>query len=374
MTIALVVACADRFYMICDTLMSDEKTNVYTLNNQKSFFSNRHQIGLCIAGDATLSNQKPGENILDENILNVAFILNSFFADIDARPTGKTIGVYDLMECLTKYLEKSFPTYKDGFMARVSFFYGGFVESGHGMLQTVVGEHHVQKNDDEGGDTITDQTIPFSTEYLTLNTALCVSSAPTGLTGSLRAYLKGLGSNDGSTLTCQDGAVLNHAQILSSNDPRLREWVATHVVPNLCSGINLEHPGSIGRSLKFFSCKSDKSTEEYWISYNFEKTTTPFIGSTRLDKAPDTCTPIIWKSIQEEKIKLASKEIIVYDCNTDSVRHCDNKGELLTFEDAKSTSTAPSNETSTPIAGMATAPPPATSPTDTPSPVAEMIG
>jgi hypothetical protein len=148
MTFILMVACKDSFYMFADTLSADLENKKFSLKIQKSFFSEKHKIGMCIAGDGTL---KPNYDLKagDENkILYTDHILRKFFESIDLKD-GVTIDNFD--KELDSFLSsEELKQYKDNFNSKVTYFCGGFRTNKDSKKTTVLRAHFEAEFDDNG--------------------------------------------------------------------------------------------------------------------------------------------------------------------------------------------------------------------------------
>ena len=127
MTIAVIVACKNSFYIVTDTLMSDPSSKMFTLDNQKVFWSEKHKIGLCIAGQANLITKAS-----DRDSVNVSHVVRDFFAHID---NLNTIQLETLGIALENFVDRNYANYHNYFRFQtpgtghdkdVSYFYGGF--------------------------------------------------------------------------------------------------------------------------------------------------------------------------------------------------------------------------------------------------------
>jgi hypothetical protein len=145
MTMAVIVACKNSFYIVADTLMIDSSTKSYTLNNQKVFFSDKHKIGLCIAGQANLISKN-----LDTHSINVGYIVKKFFEYID--DNVPEISIEKLGSLLEEYVDTNYRGFHNYFKFQtpgtandndVSYFYGGFRKSEQGENDVVIYSHHV---------------------------------------------------------------------------------------------------------------------------------------------------------------------------------------------------------------------------------------
>ena len=148
MTIAIIVACKDSFYIITDTLTSSAQ-GYYTLNNQKVFWSDQHKIGLCIAGQANLISKN-----MDRDSINVSHIVREFFVHIDTVDVS-AFRIDNLRSILESYVDEQYSDYHNYFRFQgpgihadneVSYFYGGFRAEAGGQIETVIYSHH-QKQD-----------------------------------------------------------------------------------------------------------------------------------------------------------------------------------------------------------------------------------
>lgn len=144
MTIGVIVACKDKFYIVADTITISYDYNYYTLNSQKLFYSDKHKLGLCVAGQENLISIN-----LDRPSIKVSHVLRGFFQSIDSMDD---VSVDNLGEFLVHYVSDQYPEYHNFFTFQdqngpnrdndISYFYGGFRTGATGQIDTVVYSHH----------------------------------------------------------------------------------------------------------------------------------------------------------------------------------------------------------------------------------------
>lgn len=127
MTIAVIVACQGKFYLVGDTLTGFGSDTRFTMNNQKVFFSEKHTVAMCISDQANLNGK--GEGIED---IYVSHILRGFFKRIDSLDTFQ-VGSLEAM--LGEFVDQNYPIYQNFFKFQspgskhekdVEYFWGGF--------------------------------------------------------------------------------------------------------------------------------------------------------------------------------------------------------------------------------------------------------
>lgn len=148
MTITVIVACENGFYIIADTLTQSDVS--FSLNTQKVFFSQKHRIGMCIAGDEDL--KFPG--VTDEkDVLHTSYVINDFFKYID---TLSVFLVENLRAELTTFFQAKYSQYYAQFLDQVSYFFGGFKTVGADKVTAIYSHHNGR--DEEYMYAATDQT------------------------------------------------------------------------------------------------------------------------------------------------------------------------------------------------------------------------
>lgn len=129
MTIAVIVACQNKFYLVGDTLTSLGSDTGFTLNNQKVFVSEKHKIAICISGQANLNGK-----IKDTEDIYVHHIVREFFQYIDSLDA---VQVGNLEAMLEGFVDTKYPTYQNFFKFQspgsshekdVEYFWGGYEE------------------------------------------------------------------------------------------------------------------------------------------------------------------------------------------------------------------------------------------------------
>lgn len=225
MTIAVIVACRNSFYIVTDTLMSDPSSETFTLNNQKVFWSEKHKIGVCVAGQANLISRA-----LDRDSINVSHVAREFFVHID---NLDTIQVETLGTALEDFVDRNYADYHNYFRFQkpgtehdkdVSYFYGGF-QNAHAADQdasaVVIYSHHkglvTQGN--------CDSAVPYFSNYQRevecyINFGLSSAPVDKPREESLKALLD-----------------------------QHKDYVLKHYIPQACIVVNAEYPYSIGKDL-----------------------------------------------------------------------------------------------------------------------------
>ncbi len=226
MTMAIIVACKDSFYIVTDNLMTGQSINndpYYTLNNQKVFFSDKHKIGLCIAGQANLISKQ-----LNRDSVNVCHVSRKFFEYID---TLDVFPIENLKQSLEIYVEEHYPDYHNYFKFQtpgaehnndVSYFYGGFKQE-DAANTVVIYSHHKGKLEE----CKYEDDVPFFTNYQSIvesyvNFVLNAPDFPADKT-----------KKDGLT------------EFLDQH----KDYMLKTCIPQACVFVNSEFPSSIGKTL-----------------------------------------------------------------------------------------------------------------------------
>ncbi len=165
MTLAVIVACEDSFYMITDTRTLDVDDWSFTDNTKKIFYSKRHMLGLCIAGEAMLPASSDPTN--SQKTLSVSYVLEEFFKEIEKKDEdsvrSKISAIENFSILIQEYIkEKHGEEYVVPFQHNVSFFLGCFVNN-----ETVIASYH-----GESGQKTWD-TFNYATDF---NSKLCAFS------------------------------------------------------------------------------------------------------------------------------------------------------------------------------------------------------
>lgn len=225
MTIAVIVACKNSFYIVTDTLMSDPSSKMFTLDNQKVFWSEKHKIGLCIAGQANLISKA-----LDRDSINVSHVVRDFFAHIDNLDTIQleTLGI-----ALENFVDRNYANYHNYFRFQtpgtghdkdVSYFYGGFQNphaADHDGSIVVIYSHH--KGLETHGNC--DSVVPYFSNYQR----------------EVEYYI-----NFGLSFAPIDKPRDEYLKALLD---QYKDYVLKHYIPQACIFVNTEHPYSIGKNL-----------------------------------------------------------------------------------------------------------------------------
>jgi hypothetical protein len=128
MTMAFIAATQNGFYIVADTRTVNEGQSTYSDNNQKVFYSDKHKIGLCIAGQAGL-HHRAGQ----ESDMYVSYVVREFFEYIDREQ--ENVQIDQLGNMLRQYVDDNYLDYHNYFKFQtpgevnesdVSYFYGGF--------------------------------------------------------------------------------------------------------------------------------------------------------------------------------------------------------------------------------------------------------
>lgn len=244
MTIAVIIACRNSFYIVTDTLMSDPSSKTFTLNNQKVFWSEKHKIGLCVAGQANLISKT-----LDRDSINISYVVREFFAYID---NLGAIQVETLGAVLEDFVDRTYGAYHNYFKFQtpgtehdkdVSYFYGGFQNAhsdGQGRNTVVIYSHHkglvTQGN--------CDSTVPYFSNYQReveyyINFGLSTAPVNNSREESLKALLD-----------------------------QYKNYVLKHYIPQACVVVNSEYPYSIGKDLHCVVFAAEKPLIHLGIRYD----------------------------------------------------------------------------------------------------------
>jgi hypothetical protein len=234
MTMAVIVACKDMIYIVGDTL--SQGVGYYTLNNQKIFFSDKHKIGLCIAGQGNLISKN-----LDRPSVYVSYIVREFFKNID---TMDNIEIGNLGTLLSDYVDSNFSNYHNYFKFQtpgtehekdVSYFWGGFTAEG----KTAIYSHHKGVVNEARYDSV----VPYFSNYqeqVKNYIDFVLKSAPS------------------------DTPKENLIQLLDQH----RKFVLETYIPQACIFVNSQHPHSIGKDLHSISFTQAGVSDNICKSYS----------------------------------------------------------------------------------------------------------
>lgn len=248
MTIAVIFARKDGIYAIADTL--SRGASDYSLNTQKLFYSTKHRLLMCFAGEGNL---KPigGASSLDQ-CLYVDFIIKDFFSHLDANYAK--FDVAGFQEELKKFLNEKYAEYADAFFSRlqdgVEYFYGGF--SGDDSAPSIFC-HKILKNSDGTAYAVHDVQTFFaenSKEAVYFSNTNAVEYA-------IASTLKSEGAPVGMT-----------AKKLIED---CTTTFTTSTIPLACLQMNTELPHIVGPILHLVKISKD-STEDFSSVYEYNFT------------------------------------------------------------------------------------------------------
>lgn len=144
MTLAVIVAREKSFYILVDTNTINEKNGTYTTRTQKSFYSKKHRVGLCMAGWGELPT-KPGAD--DHERIPTDHIFREFFAYAE---TLDVLPIDHFQAILLEFVASKFPPLVvEILQAHVTYLYGGFRPTEDGSNQTVIAAHYEEPEGDE---------------------------------------------------------------------------------------------------------------------------------------------------------------------------------------------------------------------------------
>lgn len=142
MTLVLVVADKDSFYLIADTRTQDINTKATTDHSKKVFYSTKHKFGLCIAGDAFISDPYNPQD--PASAFSVSYLMDAFFTFIDEKNVSyirsKAKSIVDVFKLVNFFILKNFgddKRYVEIFVKNVSLFFAGIIND-----EVIIGAHH----------------------------------------------------------------------------------------------------------------------------------------------------------------------------------------------------------------------------------------
>lgn len=240
MTIAVIVACKDSFYIVVDTLTQItqvDSNSIHTLNNQKVFFSGKHKIGLCVAGQA---------NLIDKNAslpsIYVSHVVREFFNHLD---TIEIVEISNLESLLIEYVDGHYPRYHNYFKFQnpgynndkdVSYFYAGFTSDYREGSNVIIYSHH------EGllTDAFYKDPVPYFSNYQI----------------GMNSYINfGLEGAPADRTTGE-----NLIELLDKH----KKYVITKFIPQTCFWVNNDRPYTIGEDLHCKVFKQDGTLDLYF--------------------------------------------------------------------------------------------------------------
>lgn len=171
MTLALIVAEKNSFYVVTDTLTQNVDEGYYTTSIKKEFISLKHKIGICIAGGAAIGFKDDWPEIhkallteynAKDYHFNTDYIIYQFISYID---TKKEFAIDELHQEMSKFLDNFFRDrlnvlettltpdlfikligmYSWAFYKDVTYLYGGFTEE-QGITKTAIYLYKAHEN------------------------------------------------------------------------------------------------------------------------------------------------------------------------------------------------------------------------------------
>lgn len=243
MTIAVIVACEESLYVIGDTLDSGSDST-FTINTQKVFYSKRHKIAMCIAGDGSL---KPSSGSFELNdIIFTNFIVKDFFEHIEAIAV---LPIENLQNTLKSFLSQKYARYVSNFFTGVEYVYGGF---GAQDSTTTIYSYKGQQNQTLSYTPLGSDPIYFSNTNAVstaISNTLTLPGVPSGMTGK---------------------------KLLTENE----SMVLTFTIPLACILVRGEHKNSIGKYLDFVRIHNNPLENNQYIerkTLKYKKT--PNVGT-----------------------------------------------------------------------------------------------
>jgi hypothetical protein len=232
MTIAVIVACKDSFYIIADTLASDQVKEYWTNNTRKVFFSEVHKIGMCIAGQGALTHKNE-----TKPAVIVSSVVRDFFKYIDDE--YDIIDINYIGRLLIKFVDDYFQDYNNYFEFQnpgnkhdndISYFYGGFKDNLDESVSTIIHSHHKGKDD--------------VYEYTDLDSKPCFFANTDEFGGQINDYLK---ENPDYT-----------AKILLNHPRHVANLIIGSIIPRASINLNIQQPYSVGNFCHYIRILSNE--------------------------------------------------------------------------------------------------------------------
>ncbi len=259
MTLIVIIAQTDGFFLIGDTMISDETPLVFSMNNQKVFVSKKHRLGLCICDRMLLVHKQR-----EKSDIYVSHILREFFQMVESE---ETITVSSLQSRVIDFINDRYSEYENFLHFHdfgkkdprdCNYLFGGFrVEGGVSI--------HSHCNGIDASLT-TEQQRP--------------------------AYF----SNHGEKLQSYLQLVAErHSTTVEDLLAKRMEEVLYEVIPRTCDSVNAEKPFSVGKELHAVHFKLYGEVEEFFYRYSIITET----SSAQCSPIPDICyaTP---KTLEED--------------------------------------------------------------------------
>jgi hypothetical protein len=284
MTIAFIAAAKDHFYIVSDSLCRGDEA--FTLNTQKSFFSEKHRIGLCIAGEAVLKFD--GISHVSE-VLYADFVMKEFFEYIDSLDVCP---VELLNDQFSAFFGANYPGYFEWFNQKVSYYYGGFQNAGEGTKVTAIFCHHISEGE-AGASVIEDKSYVYSDEG---------DVDPFfANTNSVKKYLDWTLAIPGTPEDMTPKAFLTNAAH--------RFHVLTFTLPHACLAVNAEVPYYIGKHLRYTKMTSEAVIHR---SIKYEAADSPTGLACQLDPA-DAPPSLSHRSYKESNRAFMNGGLVKYN-------------------------------------------------------------
>lgn len=242
MTLILVAASKDTFYMVADTRTCNIASGSATDHTKKVFYSRKHKIGVCISGDADLSDpQNPHD---PSKSICVNYLMEEFFKAIDEKEESVVQseliehGIQYLHQLICRFIRTKFSAdYAAVFDTKVSILLAAFINA-----ETVIASY-------DGPD---DQPkhwaeFHFDSEY---STKLCAFSnyqkqlSDYAAAFVARAIAQGWPFQGPSELEKQN-------YLFSVRQPRFRQAVLDNVLLEVRDVVLKEYPGNVGDYFEF---------------------------------------------------------------------------------------------------------------------------
>jgi hypothetical protein len=233
MTFITIIARKEKVYFIADTLFCDSIPVVYSLNNQKLFFSRKHRIGMCICDHMLLVHKGK-----DQTDYFVNHVLREFFQWLEDKEE-KEISIHSFQETLYAFVDEHYPLYHNYFQFQAPGEYHErdcyYLFAGYENSKPSVCSHFY------GKDTVHEET----------NGIIYISNHQAKFVHRLNELLK-------QTPDCHSiEELISHEM----------ERILFETIPLACNDVNEEKPYNVGHQLHCIVMDPAQETEEF--AYEF---------------------------------------------------------------------------------------------------------
>lgn len=232
MTFITIIAQIDGFFLIGDTMISDETPLVFSMNNQKVFISKKHRLGLCICDRMLLVHKQRVKSDV-----YVSHILREFFQLIESE---ETVTVDSLQRRVIDFIDDQYFEYENFLHFHdfgkkdprdCNYLFGGFLNEGGVSI-------HSHCNGTDASLTTEQQRPAFFSNH----------------GGKLQYYLQLVAERLNTTV----GDLLTERM----------EEVLYEVIPRTCDSVNAEKPYSVGKELHVVRFTRNAEVGEFFYRYS----------------------------------------------------------------------------------------------------------